>query len=285
LSDGLKAYVSVDLEGIPGIAGLLQLIPGQPLYGDARKLITLVVDSVAEELYKCGFEHVVIADSHGYMTNVIYAELKTSAWLLQGFPRPFSMVNGLEKEKYDAALFIGYHAPAGSSEAYLSHTMSSSTIQRVYVNGELASEYYLNALYAGEYGVPVVMVAGDEALREHVKKHTPWAVFIPLKKGVAWSASLNPPLHEIVRKLREGVKEAWNVLKSGKARPLKLANGAEVLIEVKREIVVELASLIPGAERVDAFTIKFRAKDAVDVLRFVELVTFLGAAAKVLLPR
>ncbi len=282
---GLKAYVSVDLEGIPGVAGLLQLIPGQPLYGDARKLITLIVDSAAEELYKCGFEHVVIADSHGYMTNVIYAELKTSAWLLQGFPRPFSMVHGLGKEKYDAAFFIGYHAPAGSSEAYLSHTMSSSTIQRVYVNGELASEYYLNALYAGEYDVPVVMVAGDEALREHVKKHTPWAVFVPLKKGVAWSASLNPPLHEVVQKLREGVREAWSALKSGKARPLKLANGAEVLIEVKREVVAELASLIPGAERVDAFTIRFEARDAVDVLRFVELVTFLGAAAKALLPR
>jgi len=205
----------------------------------------LTVDSVAEELYKCGFEHVVIADSHGYVTNVIYAELKTSAWLLQGFPRPFSMVHGLEKGRYDAAFFIGYHAPAGLSEAYLSHTMSSSTIQRVYVNGELASEYYLNALYAGEYDVPVVMVAGDEALREHVEKHTPWAVFVPLKKGVAWSASLNPPLHEVVQKLREGVREAWSVLKSGKACPLKLANGAEVLIEVKREIVAELASLIP----------------------------------------
>ena len=285
MSDGLKAYVSVDLEGIPGVAGLLQLIPGQPLYGDARKLITLIVDSVAEELYKCGFEHVVIADSHGYMTNVIYAELKTSAWLLQGFPRPFSMVHGLEKDRYDAALFIGYHAPAGSSEAYLSHTMSSSTIQRIYVNGVLASEYYLNALYAGEYDVPVVLVAGDEALEKYVRKHTPWAVFIPLKKGVAWSASLNPPLHEIVEKLREGVKEAWDVLKSGDAHPLKLGKDVEVLIEVKREIVTELASLIPGAERVDAFTIKFKAKNGVDVLRFVELVTFLGAAARTLLPK
>ncbi len=285
MSAGLKAYVSVDLEGIPGVAGLLQLIPGQPLYSDARKLITLVVDSVAEELYKCGFERVIIADSHGYMTNIIYTDLRTSAWLLQGFPRPFSMVHGLEKEKYDAAFFIGYHAPAGSSEAYLSHTMSSSTIQRVYVNGELASEYYLNALYAGEYGVPVVMVAGDEALREHVRKHTPWAVFVPLKKGVAWSASINPPLREVIERLREGVREAWDILKSGEARPLKLNNGAEVLIEVKREVVAELASLIPGAERIDAFTVRFRAKDAVDVLRFVELMTFLGAAAKTLLPK
>lgn len=285
MGDGLRAYISVDLEGIPGIAGLLQLVPGQPLYGDARKLITLIVDSVAEELYKCGFEHVVIADSHGYMTNVIYTELKTSAWLLQGFPRPFSMVHGLENDKYDAILFVGYHAPSGSSKAYLSHTMSASTIQKIYVNGELASEYYLNALYAGEYDVPVVLVAGDEALREHVKKHTPWAVFVPLKKGMAWSASLNPPLHEIVQELREGVKEAWRILKSGDARPLKLTGGAEVLVEVKREVVAELASLIPGVQRVDAFTIEFKAKNAVDVLRFVELVTFMGAAAKVLLPR
>jgi len=285
LDDELKAYVSVDLEGIPGVAGLMQLMPGQPLYSDSRKLITLIVNAVTEELYNCGFGHVVVADSHGYMSNVIYTELKTSAWLLQGFPRPFSMVHGLEKERYDAALFVGYHAPAGSSDAYLSHTMSSSTIQKVYVNGELASEYYLNALYAGEFGVPVVMVAGDESLRKHVEEHTPWAVFVPLKKGVAWSASLNPPLYEVVQKLREGVKEAWEVLKSGKARPLKLDGKIEVLIDVKREITAEMASLIPGAERVDAYTIKFMAGNAVDMLKFVELVTFLGVATRALLPR
>ncbi len=281
MSRSLKVYVSVDLEGLPGISGYNQLIPGNPLYADARKVVTEVVGEAVRELRRQGFD-VLVADSHGYMNNIIYPSFSEDALLLQGYPRPYSMVLGIESGRYSAAFFLGYHAAVGTPNAYLSHTMGLG-LHKVKVNGEPVSEYYLNAIYAGMYGVPVALVAGDERLRNEVKRHTPWAVFVPLKKGITWAAAISPSLKRAVNDLREGILEACSKVKEGSLKPLQLGSPIEVEVEVRREAVAELAEMVPGAERIDAFRVRYVARDAADVMRFVELVALLSIAARALL--
>ncbi len=265
---------------MPGISGFNQLGPSSPLYSDARKIMTKIIEVVVNELRSNGFSDVLVADSHGLMNNIIYADLKVSASILQGFPRPYSMVLGVEG--YDAAFFIGYHAAVGTTGAYLSHTMSLA-FHRILINGELASEYYLNALYAGMHGVPVALVAGDEGLRDDVRRHTPWTVFVPLKKGISWLSEVSPSINEVISRLRRGIAEACNKVRNGEVKPLTIESPINVEVEVRRELIAELAELIPGAVRKDVFRIEYRASSPADALKFIELVAIVGKAASSLL--
>lgn len=279
----MKAYVSIDLEGLPGISGISQVAPKASLYSDARKVMTWITNVVSRQLLREGFEYVTVADSHGYMGNIDYMEVTEKVELIQGYPRPYSMMIGID-EGYDAALMIGYHARAGTAKGFLDHTYSSATIHRIYVNGVAASEYYLNTLYAGYYNVPVILVAGDEHLREEVEKHTPWAVFVPLKKGYSRLSAKYPSRDIIEKKLAEGIREASRRLKRGEAKPLKLGE-LTLRIELKNPLFVDMAQLIPGIKRIDAYTLEYKARDSVEAMSIVEIIAWIGLAGSSILER
>jgi D-amino peptidase len=272
----MKIYISIDLEGLPGISSLLQVAPGLSLYNDAREIMTWVVNVLAKELRKGGADEITVADSHGYMANIRYLDIEERVKFIQGYPRPFSMVIGLEKG-YDGVMFVGYHAAAGTREGFLDHTYSSRVIYKVYVNEVQASEYLLNALYAGQYGVPVILVAGDERLREEVERFTPHAVFIGLKKGLGRIAAEYYSKDVIEKELREGVKEALRRLKEGELKPLKFDH-YDLKIELREAIYADMAQIIPGMRRVDAYTLEYKAKDAKEALGIVELIAWVGNA-------
>lgn len=279
----MKAYVSIDLEGLPGISGISQVVPKNSLYNDARRIMTWMTNVVSRQLLREGFEHVTVADSHGYMGNIDYMEVGEKVELIQGYPRPYSMMIGVD-EGYDAILMIGYHTRAGTVKGFLDHTYSSTTIHRVYVNGVPASEYYLNTLYAGYYGVPVILVAGDEYLKEEVERHTPWAVFVPLKKGYSRLSAKYPSRDIVEKKLAEGIKEATRRLKQGEAKPLKLGE-TSLRIELKNTLFADMAQLIPGIRRVDAYTLEYKAKNPVEAISIVEIIAWIGLAGYSILER
>lgn len=279
----MKAYVSIDLEGLPGISSISQVAPKTSLYSDARKVMTWITNVVARQLLREGFENVTVADSHGYMGNIDYMEVTERIELIQGYPRPYSMMIGID-EGYDAALMIGYHARAGTVRGFLDHTYSSAIIHRIYVNNVAASEYYLNTLYAGYYDVPVILVAGDEHLREEVEKHTSWAVFIPLKKGYSRLSAKYPSRDIIEKKLAEGIREATRRLKRGEAKPLKLGE-LTLRIELKNPLYVDMAQLVPGIKRIDAYTLEYKARDPVEAMSIVEIIAWIGLAGYSILER
>src|SRR5207245_5118769 len=114
---------------------------------------------------------ILIVDSHWNFDNLIPEQLHEAATLLRGTPRGFSMVEGLDASA-DAALFIGYHARAGTPRAILDHTYSG-TIAAVRVNGTPVGATGINAYLAGHHGVPVVLVTGDRAVTAEAKALIP----------------------------------------------------------------------------------------------------------------
>ncbi|MET1101630.1 MAG: M55 family metallopeptidase [Pyrodictiaceae archaeon] len=276
----MKAYVSIDLEGLPGVSSLMQVAPSLPLYSDARRVMTWAANTVSKLLKENGFDRIVVADSHAYMANISYMDINVPIELIQGYPRPYSMVIGIE-EGFDAAFFIGYHAAAGTLRGFLDHTYSSRVLYRVFVDGKQASEYLLNAYYAGYYGVPVALVAGDDHLRIEVEEYTPWAVFVPLKKGLSRISARYPSLGEAEKLLAEGVKEAARRLKNGELKPLK-PKPLNIKVELREVIYADMAQLIPGSRRLDAYTIEYDAKNPIDALGFIELVAWVGLAGHML---
>ncbi|MEM0460210.1 MAG: M55 family metallopeptidase [Thermofilaceae archaeon] len=266
----MKAYVSVDMEGMPFIVSRDHLSPGRPLFDEARRIATSVVSTLAEALYDLGFGEVMVADSHGEMVNLDVEKLPEYVEVIRGFPRPASMVACVEEA--DVAVFVGYHAKFGTEGATFDHTYSGRVYRSILVNGVEASEFLLNAYVAGFYGKPVVLVAGDERLlEEDVAKLAPWAVRVPLKRSLGRFSARSFSLERVKRRLREGAVEAVRRFKSGEAKPLRAAEPVELKATFNSTAYAEVACLVPGARRSSPLTVEYTARNILEAYKLIEL--------------
>lgn len=268
----MKAFISIDLEGMPYI-----VIPGHlglkgALYKEARQIATNVTLTVAKELYDNGFKEVVIADSHGPMVNLLVDNLPDYVELVRGYPRPVSMVAGVEG--CDVAMFLGYHARAGTPHATFDHTYSGRAIHSVSVNGEEASEFLLNSYVAGDYKVPVILVAGDfRLLEDEVRQHAPWAERVVLKESLARGAARSFGMGRIEKELQKGVKQALITFKQSKAKPLVAKSPVEMRVTYKSTYFADAAELLPTVRRVGGLDIEYSAKNMVEAYKIFELLS------------
>ncbi len=275
----MKVYISVDAEGLPGIFHVFQVDPKYFMYGELRKVVTKVVKEVATELKALGVDEVWVADAHWFMGNIAYEELPDYVTLIRGYERPVSMVYGIDRG-FDAALFLGYHASAGTPRSVLDHTFSGRTFFEVRINGVRASEFYLNALVAGHYGVPVILVLGDDKLRGEVAKVAPWVTYVECKESVSRTSAIMRPLGRVIKELREGVRVAIKKLKEGGVKPLKIDGVITAEFTFRRTDYADAAELLPGAVRVDANTVKYTSNSIIEVYRVMEVFSLITAGVE-----
>jgi len=266
----MKAFISVDLEGMPYI-----VIPGHlalkgMLHDEARRIATKVTLTVADELIDSGFDKVVIADSHGPMVNLLIDDLPDYVEIVRGFPRPLSMVAGIEG--CDAAVFLGYHAKFGTAKSTFDHTYSGGTIREVEVNGIETSEFLLNAYVAGELCVPVIMVAGEaQLIKDDVKRYAPWVETVALKHSLSRLAARSPSMKIIDKELRDSVKRAVAQFRKGKTEKLTVKTPVKIHVTFLTSLYADAAELLPFARRVDALRVEYVSGSMVEAYKVFEL--------------
>ncbi|NJE04853.1 peptide transporter [Thermococcus sp. M36] len=280
----MRAFISLDLEGLPYIVSREHLFVKGALYGEARKIATEVVKTAAEALHEKGFDEVIVADSHGPMVNILPEAMPEYVELVRGFPRPTSMVAFARGS--DAALFLGYHAKAGTNRATFDHTYSGASIDRLEINGVEVSEFLLNAYLLGSWGIPVILVGGDRRLIEtDVREFTPWAVGVPFKESPSRYAAKSPAMTKIKSMIREGVSRAVGRLEGGEARPLTAEEPVRVKVRFLRSDMADAAELLPFINRIDGKTVEFEAKTVEEAYRVFELLTLAAAGVSAVVTR
>lgn len=272
----MKAFISIDMEGIGGIVREIETDPikGGEAYQQSRRLMTQEGNAAIEGCVKAGAAEILIADSHWNFDNLIPEDLHEAATLLRGTPRSFSMVQGLDGS-FDAALFVGYHARAGTPRAILDHTYTGR-IAGVRVNGQEVGETGLNAYLAGHHGVPVVLVTGDSAVTAEAKALIPDVHTVAVKEATGASAAKN--LHP--KKVRDLIRaEATKAIKEAKAiPPLRAKTPVEMVVEFKGTAAADLAAMVPTVRRVGGTRIEFEAADFAEAFRtFYAIVTISSA--------
>lgn len=268
-----KAFVSVDMEGLPFITSNEHMSPGKHLYDEARGIMTDCVIAMTDELHSLGFERVVVADSHGPKVNLIPERMKPFVDVVRGNPRSISMIAG--GRDCDAALFLGYHAKPGTPYSTFDHTISSRIIRTLKYNGKESSEFYMNAATLGEQGVPLILVAGDKQLLEDdVATNAPWAVRVPLKESLGRYAAMSPSMTECLQLIRDGVRRAVSNLDSGKTGLLKLKTPVEMEIEFTNSEYAHIASHLPGSTMIDGWRVRYTAKSMEEAYRVTQLLVF-----------
>lgn len=158
---GMKILISADMEGATGVTWPADVLPGTPQWERCRPMFTSDVNAAALGFYDGGADEVLINEAHWSMRNLLLEQLDDRVQMLTGRHKSLSMVEGIQHGDVDAVAFVGYHTGAGT-EGVLAHTYLANSITGVWLNGARASEGLLNAQVAAEYGVPVVLVTGDD---------------------------------------------------------------------------------------------------------------------------
>lgn len=267
----MKVYLSVDMEGIAGVSHPKPTQRGDLGYPAAAALMTGEANAAIEGAFDGGATSVLVNDSHGGMYNLVPDELDARARLLQG-QKAWSMVAGAgplgdaEEPRFDVALFVGYHARAGHPNGTIAHTFSGKPVE-TRLNGRPTGEYGLNALVLGAWGVPVGLVAGDDALADEVADWLPWAERIIVKDagGTRAAASVHPTrARELVR---AGARRAVERAAAGELRLLAPDPPITIDVEYARGLEADYAALAPLGKRIGDRIARVVAPDAVTAYR------------------
>ena len=254
----MDVFISIDMEGIAGITSLRQIDRGTDDYPWARKLMTEEANVAIAGAFDAGADRVVVSDSHGDMGNLLPQELDQRAELVQGSPKlPFSMMTGIETG-FDCALFLGYHAGAGTENAILDHTYSSFFTD-VRVNGESWNETVLNAALAGTFGVPVALVVGDRACCQQAEAALPGVRTVAVKEafGQRVGRSLSP---EWARTVIKGATEQA-VAGASNVRPFRPKPPYTFEIDGSTTAIADIGMLVPRTERPAPRTLRYETDD------------------------
>lgn len=263
----LKVYISADMEGVAGVVGGDQLGPEGFEYSQFRKFMTAEVNAAIEAARDVGATEIVVSDSHGNGLNLLLDALPQDIELVRSWPRPLGMMEGID-DSFGAAIFIGYHASAGNTDGIAAHTMSGADFSSVKINGIEMTEGGMNALIAGHFGVPVVMISGDDAAVREVSD-----MLGPIEGAVVkWHIShasgrtLMPKAAQalIKEKAQAGLRRRLEL------KPFRIEGPLILDLTYKNDEAAEIIAYLPNVELIDNHTVRF-VGSIIDVSMFIEM--------------
>ncbi len=235
----LRIYIVTDLEGASGVYKFAQTRePGNPLGEKAKEYLMGDITAVVRGLRSANVFDIVVLDGHGSQAFVPHL-MAPGAKYITGKPRP-GPLTGLD-DSFAGLIQLGAHAMMGTPDGVLCHTQSSRSENRYWYNGVESGELAQCAAIAGHYGIPTIMVTGDEATcREATKFFGSNCVAVAVKRGITREAAELYPFDETRQALYEGARRA--VAAIPQCQPYKLS----LPIQAKKEYLVFDNSSKPG---------------------------------------
>jgi D-amino peptidase len=263
----LKVFISVDMEGVSGLIAWDETTITGPDYGLFRRLMTQEANAAIAGALDAGATEIVVRDAHDSARNILPDLLRPEAQLIREWNGPLSMMEGLDRT-FDAVVFIGYHARAGTPNAVLKHTMSLE-LYDVILNGVRLPEAGWNAAIAGYFDVPVVFVSGDAAIAKQAKEILGNIETVAVKEGMGKAAKMLSPLKAQLL-IQQGVASALKNLQAFK--PYKPTPPYKLEVVFADENLAQRASWVPGIVRTGERSVSYTSSDFMDVIKYFRLV-------------
>ena len=267
-ADSLRIYISADMEGVVGVVSDAQIGPDGFEYERFRHFMTAEVNACIEAARAAGATEILVADSHGNGQNLLIEELPDDVMIVRSWPRPLGMMEGIDNT-FDGVIFLGYHASTANERGVRAHTLSSANVTALRLNGKSMSEGSLNAAIAGHFGVPVIMVSGDNvavAETQVIIGDVEGAV-VKWAKGFHSAQTLTPnAAYEVIR---DATRAA--IGRIDQFEPYVLNAPLTLELSLKHYRPVELLSYLPNVERVNSHTVRFVGQDIIEISRFLRV--------------
>ncbi len=270
----MKIYICADIEGTAGVVSPQQCAAGNSEYERARLLMTEEVNAAIAGAADAGADDIVVNDAHGSMINLLPEHLDPRARVIQGKPKPFNMFAGLS-DGTDAILCTGFHAPAGDF-GVLAHTTSSMAFRAVELDGARMSEAALYGAYAGERGIPVAMISGDDICAARCAEWFPHAERVTTKYALGNRTAES--LHPVVARALIRAATAQAVKRARDIPPLRLETPQDLVLDMTSAALADLVATIPVAERLAPTRVRLPVTSAADAVRWVNVAAAMAAS-------
>jgi D-amino peptidase len=259
---GFRVFIVPDMEGMGSVVDIHEVIAGNegehyktltsPDYWDRfRLLMTQEVNATIAGARLAGARSFVVNEGHGgnMFANVLPWDLDTAAILVRGFPKPLVMITGLDST-FGTLMFTGAHANAGSP-GVMAHNFAFDSFT---VNGKKLNEVGINALIAGEMGVSVSLVSGDDVLLAETKEMLGNG-FIPVltKRAVGRMAAITYSPAHVRHQLQRAAAEAVRRERRGDFKPLTMDKPYRVEFTLRQSYP---DSIVTAVEKLSEFKLE-----------------------------
>lgn len=269
----MVVLISADMEGATGVTHPGDVVPRTDEWHRFRHIFTADVNAAATGFLAAGVE-VLVNEAHSSMRNLVLEELDERVRMLTGRHKPLGMMEGIDSVDVDGVAFVGYHAAAGEP-GILAHTYLANSITQVRLDGVIASEGLLNAVLAAEYGVPVIMVTGDDRTCEDARGYAPEAEVVAVKQYVSRYAAvcLSPMLTGVMQ--REAAERAATHV--GRREPVTAAHRIEIDFDAVQ--LADATAIIPTVEQLGPRSVGYSAPTMTETMTTFKIVCSIAAAA------
>jgi D-amino peptidase len=265
--------ISADMEGATGVTWTQDVAPGTEQWQRFRRMFTGDVNACVRGLVAGGATNVLVNEAHASQRNLLLEDLDQRARMLTGRHKPLSMMQGVDSG-VDGVVFLGYHAGAGA-EGVLAHTYLPNSITGVWLDGVPASEGLLNAALAAEYGVPVLVVTGDDRTCVDAASYAPAAHRVAVKECVSRYAAICAPPQRTAEWIESAAKAAMTL--AGRTDGVQAPHHID--IEFDATHLAAATAVIPTVEQTDVRRVGFDAATMTDAMKAFKIVTAIASGA------
>jgi len=258
---GVKIYIHTDLEGVSGVASIEAMDRTTAANRAACQRLMADINAAVDGAIAGGATHVTVLDSHGGGGNFLANLLDARA---EADPKRNGKWWGCLDRSYSGTLFIGAHAMAGTVNGFLDHTQSSATWHEYILNGRAMGELAQWAIVAGNFGVPMLMVSGDQAACDEAARFFDPVHTAVVKRGIGRNRAELVPEGEALDRIREAARQCMQLV--GRAKPLRPKPPMEIRLRMNRSDYCDDLARRSGWERLDARTCRKVTSDPLDIL-------------------
>jgi len=263
----MKVLISVDNEGISGIANMQELW--------MREAVTADTNAAVEGALAGGATQVVVMDSHGATKdNILWDKLHPQASVIRGGPNtPLYFLEGLD-ENTDAVLLVGWRDKPGGkglrAHCFFRHPF-------IKVNGEVVGEGQIAAGLAGSFGVPIVLVTGDDVVCADLQAFLGDVETAVVKRSIDYNVAECLPADVARERIWNA---AWRALERlSDFEPYQFETPTVLEFECVWHSHATLLARVPGTELVEPRIVRFVSSDFRQIFDMIILLRFLMLVA------